>query len=250
MPNQPVEVRRGVLCYVVGADVPGEIARAVVDLLDAARAPRSSSTSSTWRPRWRSWPARPPTSRWSPRCSPTPASARGSTPSSLRACRRDVRRHRRASAASATPAAIRRGGRPARRRNRGRPGGARARRRSRPRSTPPPRPRWQRMRGGATPVLLVSRRSGEPRSPTTSAPLFLVYLILIFARIVISFDPADALQPGAARGRRLHHRGRRPLPQPVPPRHPADRAALDLSPIIAIFLLYIVEALVVGLIEP
>ncbi len=33
MPNQPVEVRRGVLCYVVGDDVPGEIERGITDLL-------------------------------------------------------------------------------------------------------------------------------------------------------------------------------------------------------------------------
>ena len=33
MPNQPVEVRRGVLCYSVGAEVPGEIERGVTDLL-------------------------------------------------------------------------------------------------------------------------------------------------------------------------------------------------------------------------
>lgn len=34
MPNQPVEVRRGVLCFVTGDDVPHEIERAVVDLLE------------------------------------------------------------------------------------------------------------------------------------------------------------------------------------------------------------------------
>ncbi|MGI8461127.1 MAG: pyrroline-5-carboxylate reductase [Solirubrobacterales bacterium] len=34
MPNQPVEVRRGVLCYVRGADVPDEVERAIVDLLE------------------------------------------------------------------------------------------------------------------------------------------------------------------------------------------------------------------------
>jgi pyrroline-5-carboxylate reductase len=33
MPNQPVEVRRGVLCVSRGEDVPGEIARAVLDLV-------------------------------------------------------------------------------------------------------------------------------------------------------------------------------------------------------------------------
>jgi pyrroline-5-carboxylate reductase len=33
MPNQPVEVRRGVLCYSVGSDVPGEIERGIADLL-------------------------------------------------------------------------------------------------------------------------------------------------------------------------------------------------------------------------
>jgi pyrroline-5-carboxylate reductase len=33
MPNQPVEVRRGVLCYTRGADVPGEVAAEIVRLL-------------------------------------------------------------------------------------------------------------------------------------------------------------------------------------------------------------------------
>ena len=34
MPNQPVEVRRGVLCFVSGKDVPHEIERAIVELLE------------------------------------------------------------------------------------------------------------------------------------------------------------------------------------------------------------------------
>jgi pyrroline-5-carboxylate reductase len=33
MPNQPVEVRRGVLCYSVGSDVPEEVSRGITDLL-------------------------------------------------------------------------------------------------------------------------------------------------------------------------------------------------------------------------
>jgi YggT family protein len=81
------------------------------------------------------------------------------------------------------------------------------------------------------------------------AALFLVYFILIFARIVISFVPrmpynrvlrtvvgfvTEVVDPYLNLFRRV-----------IPPVGP-----LDLSPILAIFLLFIVEAIVVGAIEP
>ena len=48
--------------------------------------------------------------------------------------------------------------------------------------------------------------------------LFLVYLILIFARILLSWIPRMPVQPGAERGGQLHPRGDRPLPEPLPAR--------------------------------
>ena len=53
--------------------------------------------------------------------------------------------------------------------------------------------------------------------------LFIVYVILIFVRIVALLRPADALQPLPARGARLRPRGHRPLPQLLPPLPAADR---------------------------
>jgi uncharacterized protein YggT (Ycf19 family) len=79
--------------------------------------------------------------------------------------------------------------------------------------------------------------------------LFLVFLILIFARIVISFVPrmpynrplravvgfiTEVVDPYLNLFRRI-------IPSVGP---------FDLSPILGIFLLYIVRALVVGAIEP
>ncbi len=78
--------------------------------------------------------------------------------------------------------------------------------------------------------------------------LFLVYLILIFARIVISFVPRMPYNRALAAVVGF-------ITEVVDPylnlfrRFIPSIGPLDLSPILAIFLLYIVQALVVGLIE-
>jgi YggT family protein len=78
--------------------------------------------------------------------------------------------------------------------------------------------------------------------------LFLVYLILIFARIVLSFIPRMPYNRALRAVVGFIHEVTDPylnlFRRVIPPVGP-----LDLSPILAIFLLYIVEAIVVGLIE-
>jgi YggT family protein len=78
--------------------------------------------------------------------------------------------------------------------------------------------------------------------------LFTVYLILIFARIVLSFIPRMPYNPTLRAVVGFIHEVTDPylnlFRRVIPPVGP-----LDLSPILAIFLLYIVQAIVVGLIE-
>jgi YggT family protein len=78
--------------------------------------------------------------------------------------------------------------------------------------------------------------------------LFTVYLILIFARIVLSFVPRMPYNPTLRAVVGFIHEVTDPylnlFRRVIPPVGP-----LDLSPILAIFLLYIVQAIVVGLIE-
>lgn len=78
--------------------------------------------------------------------------------------------------------------------------------------------------------------------------LFLVYLILIFARIVLSFVPRMPYNPTLRKVVDFIHEVTDPylnlFRRVIPPLGP-----LDLSPILAIFLLYIVEAVVVGVIR-
>ena len=78
--------------------------------------------------------------------------------------------------------------------------------------------------------------------------LFVVYLILIFARIVLSFVPRMPYNPTLRTVVGFIHEVTDPylnlFRRVIPPVGP-----LDLSPILAIFLLYILQALVVGLIE-
>ena len=63
-----------------------------------------------------------------------------------------------------------------------------------------------------------SRRSTAPTSPTTSNALFLVYMILIFARILLSWIPRIPYNPVLSAVDRLHPRGDRPVPEPLPAR--------------------------------
>ena len=148
-----------------------------------------------------------------------------------RADRRDDRRHRRA-AAPAPPGRRPPRRRLARRQHRG--GARRARPRRRARAPSPPRstPRW----GGCADDA-ASRRWRSPRRRRQLRQRAL--------RRLHDPDPAqhpdlvraaDALQPGAARGARLHHRDDRPLPEHLPPLPAADRRAaamaIDLSPML------------------
>ena len=78
--------------------------------------------------------------------------------------------------------------------------------------------------------------------------LFIVYFILIFARIVLSFVPRMPYNPTLRTVVGFIHEVTDPylnlFRRVIPPVGP-----LDLSPILAIFLLFIVQSIVVGLIE-
>lgn len=77
--------------------------------------------------------------------------------------------------------------------------------------------------------------------------LFLVYLILIFARIVLSFVPRMPYNPTLRAVVGFIHQATDPylnlFRRVIPPLGP-----IDLSPMLAIIVLYIVEAIVVGVI--
>ena len=81
MPNQPVEVRRGVLCYVAAAGMPAELLARLLALLE----PLGELVPLEERlidPAMAVMSARPRTSRWSPRPWPAAASGRAWTRSS------------------------------------------------------------------------------------------------------------------------------------------------------------------------
>jgi len=83
--------------------------------------------------------------------------------------------------------------------------------------------------------------------------LFLVYLILIFVRILLSWIPRLPYNPVLSGVVRFIHDVTDPylrLFRRVIPPIGGGGMALDLSPIIGIIVLYIVRAIVVGLIEP
>ncbi len=80
------------------------------------------------------------------------------------------------------------------------------------------------------------------------AALFLVYLIVIFTRIVLSFIPRMPYNPTLRAVVDFIHEVTDPYLN-LFRRFIPSLGPLDLSPILAIFLLYIVEAIVVGLIR-
>jgi YggT family protein len=83
--------------------------------------------------------------------------------------------------------------------------------------------------------------------------LFLVYLILIFARILLSWIPRMPYNPTLSAVVNFIHEVTDPylnLFRRVLPPVGGGGFALDLSPIIAVFVLIIVRAIVVGAIDP
>jgi YggT family protein len=83
--------------------------------------------------------------------------------------------------------------------------------------------------------------------------LFLVYIILIFVRILLSSIPRIPYNPTLSAIINFIHEVTDPylnLFRRILPPVGGGGFALDLSPIIAIFVLFIVRALVVGAIEP
>jgi YggT family protein len=83
--------------------------------------------------------------------------------------------------------------------------------------------------------------------------LFLVYIILIFVRILLSWIPRIPYNPTLSAIINFIHEVTDPylnLFRRILPPVGGGGFALDLSPIIAIFVLLIVRALVVGAIEP
>ena len=83
--------------------------------------------------------------------------------------------------------------------------------------------------------------------------LFLVYMILIFARILLSWIPRIPYNPVLSAVVNFIHQVTDPylriFRRVIPPLG-GGGFALDLSPIIAIFVLIIVRSIVVGAIEP
>jgi YggT family protein len=82
--------------------------------------------------------------------------------------------------------------------------------------------------------------------------LFIVYLILIFARILLSWIPRMPYNPWLRKVVDFVHETTDPylnLFRRVIPPVGGGNFALDLSPILAIFVLLIAQAVVVGLIE-
>ena len=83
--------------------------------------------------------------------------------------------------------------------------------------------------------------------------LFLVYMILIFVRILLSWIPRIPYNPTLSAVINFIHEVTNPylnLFRKILPPVGGGGFALDLSPIIAIFVLIIVRAIVVGAIEP
>jgi YggT family protein len=83
--------------------------------------------------------------------------------------------------------------------------------------------------------------------------LFLVYIILIFVRILLSWIPRIPYNPTLSAVINFIHEVTDPylnLFRRILPPVGGGGFALDLSPIIAIFVLFIVRAIVVGAIDP
>jgi YggT family protein len=83
--------------------------------------------------------------------------------------------------------------------------------------------------------------------------LFLVYIILIFVRILLSWIPRIPYNPTLSAIINFIHEVTDPylnLFRRILPPIGGGGFALDLSPIIAIFVLFIVRAIVVGAIDP
>jgi YggT family protein len=83
--------------------------------------------------------------------------------------------------------------------------------------------------------------------------LFLVYMILIFVRILLSWIPRIPYNPTLSSIINFIHEVTDPylnLFRRILPPVGGGGFALDLSPIIAIFVLFIVRAVVVGAIDP
>jgi YggT family protein len=83
--------------------------------------------------------------------------------------------------------------------------------------------------------------------------LFLVYIILLFVRILLSWIPRIPYNPTLSAIINFIHEVTNPylnLFRRILPPVGGGGFALDLSPIIAIFVLFIVRAIVVGAIQP
>lgn len=83
--------------------------------------------------------------------------------------------------------------------------------------------------------------------------LFLVYIILIFVRILLSWIPRIPYNPTLSAIINFIHEVTNPylnLFRRILPPVGGGGFALDLSPIIAVFVLLILRAIVVGAIEP
>lgn len=99
-----------------------------------------------------------------------------------------------------------------------------------------------------TPLLIAASRDNI--ADYVSA-LFLVYIILVFARVLLSWIPRMPYNPALRAVVGFVHETTDPylnLFRRILPPVGAGGLALDLSPIIGIFLLFIAQAIVVGVI--
>jgi YggT family protein len=105
---------------------------------------------------------------------------------------------------------------------------------------------------GGNPMMLLAALGREDIASFVNS-LFLVYIILIFIRVLLSWIPRMPYNPALRAVVDFIHQVTDPylnLFRRFLPPLGGGRMAIDISPIIAIFVLLIAQGLVVGLIDP
>lgn len=105
---------------------------------------------------------------------------------------------------------------------------------------------------GGNPMMLLAALGREDIASFVNS-LFLVYIILIFIRVLLSWIPRMPYNPALRAVVDFIHQVTDPylnLFRRFLPPLGGGRMAIDISPIIAIFVLLIAQNLVVGLIDP
>lgn len=105
---------------------------------------------------------------------------------------------------------------------------------------------------GGNPMMLLAALGREEIASFVNS-LFLVYIILIFIRVLLSWIPRMPYNPALRAVVDFIHQVTDPylnLFRRFLPPLGGGRMAIDISPIIAIFVLLVAQGLVVGLIDP